>query len=557
MVKILNTKIIPLFFICLLGAGCTTSKIETQATSTQTSFFAKKSACAQHLTSVNASIEKENNSDINTKLTEQDNVEQEPSIKAIESQAESNDETELNEVVKKSDELINEAVGISRIPLSQLHTDESRFQAREKLNEQVVNDIANNFSDADQDPIHVWTDPKDGKTYVLSGHHRYYGAKKAGRTDVKIIDRTKDFTEKEAIKFATEDANANRSMETPLERANTLRKKRENGDSKEEINSFLEREGKNKTYTDNLSRLNPKGKAIQALQQLENSTDKVTQKETERIADWIGEARKSINGITDAHENEMFDFLMDKDTSKRITTKADFLQKVRSVVNPLMQDQPLNLNRFKNKTQGEQSYDEDVAEKKAEIAERQKQIDAINDRFTNPANPDYIRTNSADYEQARKIADEKISKLDAERKSLQKQLEDIYRNKGKYTSAATTGDLFGQDLVEDAIDRIANKIGSKKNLTEQQKTETIPNVETKKADIERIRQENDSIGKTILQKLEYKNENRLPNGNVKGGQAGWKIRFNIKNPKTGESYYVNETQDSKNNVFTITNPRLS
>ena len=42
---------------------------------------------------------------------------------------------------------------------------------------------------------------------------------------------------------------------------------------------------------------------------------------------------------------------------------------------------------------------------------------AINDRFTNPANPDYIRTNSADYEQARKIADEKISKLDAERKS--------------------------------------------------------------------------------------------------------------------------------------------
>lgn len=66
MVKILNTKIIPLFFICLLGAGCTTSKIETQATSTQTSFFAKKSACAQHLTSVNASIEKENNSDIYT-----------------------------------------------------------------------------------------------------------------------------------------------------------------------------------------------------------------------------------------------------------------------------------------------------------------------------------------------------------------------------------------------------------------------------------------------------------------------------------------------------------
>ena len=43
---------------------------------------------------------------------------------------------------------------------------------------QVVNDIAENFSDADQDPIHIWKDPKDGKYYVLSGHHRYYGAKK-------------------------------------------------------------------------------------------------------------------------------------------------------------------------------------------------------------------------------------------------------------------------------------------------------------------------------------------------------------------------------------------
>ena len=55
------------------------------------------------------------------------------------------------------------------------------FRQEKKLNEQVVNDIANNFSDADQDPIHVWTDPKDGKTYVLSGHHRYYGAEKAGK----------------------------------------------------------------------------------------------------------------------------------------------------------------------------------------------------------------------------------------------------------------------------------------------------------------------------------------------------------------------------------------
>ena len=45
-------------------------------------------------------------------------------------------------------------------------------------------------------------------------------------------------------------------------------------------------------------------------------------------------------------------------------------------------------------------------------------------------------------------------------------------------------DLKGKDLIGDAIDRIANKIGSKKNLTEQQKTETTPNVEDWSRDVE-------------------------------------------------------------------------
>ena len=65
---------------------------------------------------------------------------------------------------------------------------------------------------------------------------------------------------------------------------------------------------------------------------------------------------------------------------------------------------------------------------------------------------------------------------------------------------------------------------------------TTPAPTDPKADIERRRQENDSLGKSILQKLGYKNENRLPNGNVKGGQSGWKIRFNIKSP-TGRNYF--------------------
>lgn len=69
------------------------------------------------------------------------------------------------------------------------------------------------------------------------------------------------------------------------------------------------------------------------------------------------------------------------------------------------------------------------------------------------------------------------------------------------------------------------------------KMDTVTPVSTNtKADIEKARQENDTLGKSILQKLGYKNENRQANGNVKGGQSGWKIRFNIKST-TGENYF--------------------
>ena len=326
--------------------------------------------------------------------------------------------------------------------LNDIYTDEARFQNREQLNQQFVNEIAKNWSDANQDPIHIWEDPKDDHFYVLSGHHRYYGAKQAHRESVKIIDRTNDFNEAQAIKYAREEANVNRTMETAIERAKALRIKRQRGDSQAEINKFLEREGKNRTFINNISALYPKGKTLKTLEQFGNSDDKQIQKETEQRSDWIGEARRTINGLTDAHENELFDFLFDKDASKRISSKAEFLQKVRSVVKPMEPDEPLNIARFKLKTQGESSYEELVNEKRAEIADRQEKINQVNERFNNPMAPGYISTSSGDYASVRKVANEKISRLEAERKHLQKQLEDIYRDKMKYVGSATTGSLF-------------------------------------------------------------------------------------------------------------------
>ncbi|MFX1667812.1 hypothetical protein JZ968_06465 [Riemerella anatipestifer] len=315
-------------------------------------------------------------------------------------------------------------------PLSEISTDENRFQARKKLNETVINNIANNYSEKDQDPIHVWQDPKDGKTYVLSGHHRYYGAKQAGRNDVKIIDRTKDFTE--------EEANANRSMETPLERAATLRQKRERNDAREDINDFLNREGKNKRLVHNLSYLNPKGKAVQSVASFENSSNSDSKRETEKIADWIGEARRIFGDkLTDAHENEMFDFLNDKEASKRFSKKGDFVEKVRHIVGGMYYDSnaPLNLKRIENKGNAEMEYENEMRELKNKAAEYDAQISNIDDRFTNAKREDYISPDAKDFKEVKEIARKEKERLKNEQKAIYNKIDKLQREKGKYIKA--------------------------------------------------------------------------------------------------------------------------
>jgi hypothetical protein len=400
---------------------------------------------------------------VEDRVAQQDNVEQEPIIEDIERKAEGDNEAELNEAVAEADAVINQALDIQVTPISEITTDEVRFQNREGLNKDKVADIANNWKDADQDPIHVWKDPKNGKTYVLSGHHRFAAAKQAGKTNVKTIDRTNDFTEEQAKRFAREEANANRTMETPLERAKIYRRDKEEGKSKKEIEEKAKRlEGKNANYILALAALNPKGKTINMLNATQDSGDKQTQKEAEKIAEWVGEAKRRFD-LTNAHENELFDALNNPDFSKRNTRKADFLQKVGSLVNTLdfNKEKPLNIQRFKEKTTGEQAYEKEVEDIKQSIAEKQTQIDELNARFTDPNRKDYVATTSRDYENAKRIADKKIAELNAQIKGDQVKLQELYQNKGKYLSAPTTASLF--DMPEQSPEEIAKRIRDKKN----------------------------------------------------------------------------------------------
>ena len=349
-----------------------------------------------------------------------------------------------NKNTKKKAPRTTQYKGVKTIPLTDLYTDEKRFQNRKKLNEEIVENIVNNFKPTDLDPLVVWYDEKQGKTFVLAGHHRYEALKRLGHKTVPVKYANDDYpTEADAIRYAKEISNANRTLEEPYERAAIYRKYRDEGYSEKEINEKANIEGKNRSYILNLSFLNPKGSTMSTLVQFSQTQSKADKNEIERIADWIGQARRNAPELTNAHEQEMFDFLMNKEASKRTSTKAKFLEYVRACWNPFAPSEPLNLARMKYQSEGEKQYDEEVENLKTQISTYQGYIDNLKDRFINPSNKDFVNPTAPDYMAVKKIADDKIAEYNTKIQYYQSQLMKVYQNKQTYIKPTGQTALFG------------------------------------------------------------------------------------------------------------------
>lgn len=344
----------------------------------------------------------------------------------------------------KKNTKVAQYTGVKTIPLSDLYTDEKRFQNRKKLNEEIVENIVKNFKPTDLDPLVVWYDKKQGKTFVLAGHHRFEALKRLKHKNVPVKFANDDYpTEADAIRYAKEISNANRTLEEPYERAAIYRKYREEGYSEKEINDKAALEGKNRSYILNLSCLNPKGATMSTLVQFSQTQSKADKNESERVADWIGQARRNAPELTDAHEKEMFDFLMNKEASKRTTTKVKFLEYVRACWNPFEPTAPLNLARMKYQSEGEKQYDEEVERYKTLISDLQNNIGNLKDRFINPANKDFVNPEAPDYIAVKKIADNKIAEYNTQIQYYQKELLKLYSNKQSYLKPTGQIALFG------------------------------------------------------------------------------------------------------------------
>ncbi|MEZ4991904.1 MAG: methyltransferase [Saprospiraceae bacterium] len=340
-----------------------------------------------------------------------------------------------------------------------IHTDEQRFQNRTDLNQTIVNEIAENYDPNQFDPIVIWRDPKDEKIYLLAGHHRLAGVKKRQKGGGMIAARWFKGSESKAITYAKELSNANRTLETPLERAGIYRTKLEKGEDKKKIRTQAEKlEGKNWRYVLNLAHLNPDGKTVNALLALVDNSDKATQQNLEKIADWIGEARRQFDALTNAHENEMYDFLLDNFKAKKpaITRKDLWIERVRAIVQALdfKASQPLNLKRIQYKTQGETEYEAQMRQIDQQIEQAEKKKQELRDRFNKPTHKQYVSPDLPDYDQLQKRANDQVDKLDAELKRLRKSKLELAQKKGQMAS----GGLAQMDIFAAAAQNVNKKV---------------------------------------------------------------------------------------------------
>lgn len=351
----------------------------------------------------------------------------------------SNNKSDSNTSLNK-----DRADDVFMMDISDIHTDEKRFQGRDKLNEDAVERIAKNFNYKDQDPIHIWKDPKNGKYYVLSGHHRLEGAKRAdGITKVKVVDKSADFkTEEEAINFAKREANYNRTQETIIESANTLRdlinQERNETDKgklekiRTQIKDFLRMLMANATSVRNLAYLNPKGKVISALKNLERSNDDTYNFVLGR-AKWIGAVREKYPVITDEHERELFDSLMSEEGVKAITNKGDFLKKVGDIVKSSDFDAklPINILNLTSKSYLETEWEEKMKELESEKKSYEDKINELEERFNDPTRDDFVNINDPYYKEKRAYADMEIESLKGKIANINNKINAHYKNKSE------------------------------------------------------------------------------------------------------------------------------
>lgn len=256
------------------------------------------------------------------------------------------------------------------LSLASVFVDPPRFQPRERLDTERVKRMAETWDERAYTPIVVWSDPNDGKYYVLAGHHRLAALKIMGRREALVQVFTGD--EAAAIAWAWE-SNAHSAAQSSVENARYLRRLFESGLSKADVRRRCkDLYDANCTTSWLLSHLHADGEAARRLS--EWSRDSEGYRDMETMARWVGAIRETLPNLTVAQENEITRHLFDnfKTVGRRFRSSNDYESFVQSQVRRRYPDgiephHQLMLVSHASKTDGEKRIDSEIAEAKADL----------------------------------------------------------------------------------------------------------------------------------------------------------------------------------------------
>jgi len=274
-------------------------------------------------------------------------------------------------------------LNVNDIPLTEINLYLEKFQNRKAAySEESVNNIIaavknETFNFAEFDPVLLWQAP-DGLLYMLSGHSRLQAFKTLCAAGLEnfcsIPSKILKVSAAEAEEIAIR-SNTLSTKEKDTERAMYYMKQIALGKSYSAIIEAAKKtEGSNAARILAYAYLNPMGKTFTALQSLE-AGEPTSQTIVKAIGQWVGEARLKFPMLTNMHEDELYNWLVNGGFGKQYKNKNDFLQKVAAIVaqrttfGVFEQDKPLNVFNTATKSFAEKQFDEQEQELKKTIKE--------------------------------------------------------------------------------------------------------------------------------------------------------------------------------------------
>jgi len=307
------------------------------------------------------------------------------------------EEARVEEVTKQTEIELKPSTREFIIKLKDISIDVDRFQNRDaEYSQKSVDKILKavregTYNEGILGATLMWKDPKDNKLYVLAGHSRVKAHQilsEEGRTEfnqlpIRLIE---GYTEEQAIDFATKLSNKLHGDETSTERAKIYRRDREKGMSETKITEEAKDvERANWVFVVNLSHLNPAGKAITAVESFAESTDIEGRQKIEAIADWTGAIRKQFKDLSNLHEDEIYDFLIDAYSKTKqagkVSNKQAFIALAETVIDRAKTrgefdaDRLINFKNFIGRSSHEIEYDSRLAEAKKKVDDFRKESD--------------------------------------------------------------------------------------------------------------------------------------------------------------------------------------